>query len=154
MRANSTNPNSQVFDFEFEPSYDALSTEAVSPHLAHFLTQFVSETYRVSTSSDSVKKSYRALQLSTFEREFLAAQYSFAQARVFLEDKIKFFKDNFRALLLSVRGEVETQLTKQRLIEQELLINSARQAAIEENPTPITETTVPAEERTKTQQSE
>lgn len=154
LRANSTSPNSQVFDFEFEPSYDALSTEAVSPHLAHFLTQFVSETYRVSTSSDSVKKSYRALQLSTFEREFLAAQYSFAQARVFLEDKIKFFKDNFRALLLSVRGEAETQLTKQRLIEQELLINSARQAAIEENPTPITETTVPAEERTKTQQSE
>lgn len=153
MRVNSTNPNSQVFDYEFEPSYDALSTEAVSPFLAHFLTQFVSETYRVSASPDSVKKSYRALQLSTFEREFLAAQHSFAQARIFLEDKIKFFKDNFRALLLSVRGEAETQLTQQRLIEQELLINSARQAAIKENPTPTAETTTPAEEETKTQQS-
>lgn len=112
-----------------------MSTDLFSPQLPHFLTQSISETRRVLPISDSVKANYKALRISIFEREFRQAQAEFYSAKNYLDNKVTSFKETLRLLLISMRNEVETELTKQRRIEQELLINSAQEGLESQNNT-------------------
>lgn len=128
LRSTSINPASDVFTWEQEPSYDSFTTDLFSPQLPHFLTQTISETRKVLPIPDSVKANYKALRVSIFEREFRQAQSEFLATKNYLENKVSSFKETLNLLVQNLRGEVEGELTKQRRVEQELLINSAQES--------------------------